>query len=209
MLEEGVLCTFPCSHGGSTLLIEKGADSDQVGGRVFFDNWDGLLRVLVVGVLAYCGLVLLLRISGKRTLSKMNAFDLVVTVALGSTLATVLLSSDVALSEGLLALALLVFLQLAVTWMSVRSTTFRHLVKNEPRLLFYEGSFLTSAMRAERVTQEEVEAAVRQQGLASLDRVGAAVLETDGSVTVVPRTGLGQGSALSNVAPPPSDGERP
>jgi uncharacterized membrane protein YcaP (DUF421 family) len=63
---------------------------------MFFDSWDGLLRVVVVGILAYTGLVLLLRISGKRTLSKMNAFDFVVTVALGSTLATILLSSDVA-----------------------------------------------------------------------------------------------------------------
>ena len=55
---------------------------------MFFDSWAGLGRVLVVGVLAYSALVLLLRISGKRTLTKMNAFDLVVTVALGSTLAT-------------------------------------------------------------------------------------------------------------------------
>ncbi len=55
-----------------------------------------MVRVAVVGVLAYCGLVLLLRISGKRTLSKMHAFDLVVTVALGSLLATALLSQNVA-----------------------------------------------------------------------------------------------------------------
>ena len=67
---------------------------------MFFDGWAGLLRVLVVGALAYAALVLLLRVSGKRTLSKMNAFDLVVTVALGSTLATVLPSRDVALAEG-------------------------------------------------------------------------------------------------------------
>lgn len=167
---------------------------------MFFDDWDGLLRVLVVGVLAYLGLVVLLRISGKRTLSKMNAFDFVVTVALGSTLATILLSSDVALAEGLLALALLIFLQFVVTWLSVRSSRFRGFVKNEPKLLFYQGSFLHPAMREERVSREEVEAAVRQQGLASLEEVGAAVLETDGTVTVVPRSALGQGSALSNVA---------
>jgi uncharacterized membrane protein YcaP (DUF421 family) len=70
---------------------------------MFFDSWTGLGRVLVVGTLAYFALVLTLRVSGKRTLSKLNAFDLVVTVALGSTLATVLLSKDVALAEGLLA----------------------------------------------------------------------------------------------------------
>ncbi len=64
---------------------------------MFFDTWTGLIRIVVVGVLAYAGLVFLLRVSGKRTLSKMNAFDLVITVALGSLLATVLLSQNVAL----------------------------------------------------------------------------------------------------------------
>jgi len=63
---------------------------------MLFDSWTGLGRVLLVGVLAYSALVLTLRVSGKRTLTKLNAFDLVVTVALGSTLATVLLSKDVA-----------------------------------------------------------------------------------------------------------------
>jgi len=167
---------------------------------LFFDDWAGLVRVATVGVLAYAGLVLLLRISGKRTLSKMNAFDLVVTVALGSTLATILLSSSVALAEGLLAFALLIFLQFAVTWLSVRSVAIRRAVKNEPKMLVYDGELLRDALRSERVTEEEVEAAVRQQGLADLKEVGAAVLETDGSVTVVPRSGLGRASALPDVA---------
>ena len=67
---------------------------------MLFDGLTGVVRVLFVGVAAYAALVIFLRISGKRTLSKMNAFDLVVTVALGSTLATVVLSKDVALAEG-------------------------------------------------------------------------------------------------------------
>lgn len=173
---------------------------------MFFDSWGGLVRVVVVGVLAYAGLVLLLRVSGKRTLSKMNAFDLVVTVALGSTLATILLSSSVALAEGLLAFALLISLQFVVTWLSTKSATVRQLVKNEPRLLVYEGKVLPNAMRKERVTEEEIEAAVRQQGMAALEEVGVAVLETDGSVTVVPRTSLGSRSALNNVAGRPGSG---
>ena len=88
---------------------------------LFFNGWNGLLRTLVIGVFAYAALVGLLRLSGKRTLSKMNAFDLVVTVALGSTLATVLLSKDVALLEGVLAFAVLIGLQFLVTWSSVRA----------------------------------------------------------------------------------------
>lgn len=153
---------------------------------MFFDSWTGLVRVLVVGVLAYAALVLLLRVSGKRTLTKMNAFDLVVTVALGSTLATVLLSKSVALAEGVLAMALLILLQYAITWASVRSPRFQAIIKAQPTLLVYRGEFLPGALIQQRVTREEVMAVLRAQGRRQLDGVLAVVLETDGSFSVVP-----------------------
>ena len=152
---------------------------------MFFDDWFGLLRVLVVGSLAYLALVLLLRTSGKRTLAKMNAFDFVVTVALGSTLASVLLSSSVALAEGILAFCLLAGMQYVITWLSVRSSAVRRLVKSEPSLLFHNGDFLLDTMKRERVTREEVLAAMRQQGKGSLEKVGAVVLETDGTFSII------------------------
>lgn len=154
---------------------------------MFFDNWHGLGRVLLVGVCAYAALVLMLRISGPRTLSKLNAFDLVVTVSLGSTLATVLLSKDVALAEGLLAFAVLIALQFLVTWTSVRAPWFNRLVKSEPVLLFHQGRFLPRAMRRARVVESEVLAVMRDQGVAQLDAVEAVVLETDGSMSVLRR----------------------
>jgi uncharacterized membrane protein YcaP (DUF421 family) len=152
---------------------------------MFFDSWTGLGRVLAVGTLAYISLVLILRISGKRTLTKLNAFDLVVTVALGSTLATVLLSKSVALAEGILAMALLVFLQFVITWLSVRSPRFQELVKSEPTLIMHQGRFLDGAMRAQRITREEVIAALRSNGVADAADAAAVVLETDGSIAVV------------------------
>ena len=66
---------------------------------------EGILRTIIVGVLAYAALIIFLRISGKRTLSKLNAFDLVVTVALGSTLSSILVQKSIALAEGATALA--------------------------------------------------------------------------------------------------------
>lgn len=152
---------------------------------MFFDGWQGPLRVLVVGTLAYAALVAILRVSGKRTLSKLNAFDFVVTVALGSTLATVLLSKDVALLEGVLALALLVALQWIIAFLSVRSERFQNLVKSEPALLLRDGRFLDGAMRRERITREEVIAAIRSQGAGDPVQVAAVVLETDGSLSVL------------------------
>jgi len=167
---------------------------------MFFSTWGDLGRIVVVGVLAYVALVFLLRISGKRTLSKMNAFDFVVTVALGSTLATILLSKDVPLAEGVLAFALLIALQYVIAWFSVRSRTVRHFVKAEPTLLLYGGAFCDDALHRERVTEGEVRAAVREAGAASLIAVKAVVLEPDGSFAVVTASDTGNASALADVA---------
>ncbi len=170
---------------------------------MWFDGWDGLLRVLVVGVLAYVALVTLLRVSGKRTLTKLNAFDLVVTVALGSSLATVLLSRDVALAEGVLAFALLIYLQFAVTWLSIRNPRFQALIKSEPTLILHKGRFLEAALRSQRITREEVLSALRGTGAADPATVEAVVLETDGTISVLksPQADPGEGT-LSGVPGP-------
>ncbi|MBN1237049.1 MAG: DUF421 domain-containing protein [Gammaproteobacteria bacterium] len=166
--------------------------------EAFFQSWSVLARTAVIGVLAYLSLVLFLRVSGKRTLSKMNAFDLVVTVALGSTLATILLSRDVSLAQGALALGLLIVLQFLITWSSVRARWVRRLVTGDPMLVFYRGEMLPAALRRARVTEDEVRAAVRAANVASMDEVEAVVLETDGSFSVVP-SGSGDASSLEGV----------
>ena len=163
---------------------------------IFFNGWSVLGRTLLIGVLAYVSLVFMLRVSGKRTLAKMNAFDLVVTVAIGSTLATIVLSKSVALAEGLLALALLIGMQFAISWSSTRMPWLRRVVTGEPRLLLRDGTMLDEALRDARVTREEVRAALRSSGIGALGEVAAVVLETDGSFSVI----AGQpGAALSSL----------
>ena len=152
----------------------------------FYDGWPSLLRVLLVGTCAYAGLVVLLRISGKRTLAKLNAFDLVVTVALGSTLATTLLGNDIALAEGLAAFALLILIQWAVAWTCARSRLASRLVKNEPRVIVWRGELLDHAIRSERLSREEVLSAIRAAGHGGYANVAAGVLETTGDMSVVP-----------------------
>lgn len=165
---------------------------------MFFDSWADLMRIVLIGTLSYAALVVLLRVSGKRTLSKMNVFDFVVTIAIGSTLATIFLSRDVALADGVAALALLVMLQWIVAWMGARSGWFRDLVKARPRLLFEDGHMIESALIDERVAPEEVYAAVRAAGRSSLEDVAAVVLETDGTFSVIGASASGR-SALQNV----------
>ena len=156
-------------------------------------------------------LVALLRVSGKRTLTKLNAFDLVVTVALGSTLATVLLSRDVPLLDGLTAFALLIFAQFVITSLSTRSSRFKRFVTSQPRLLVYRGQMLHEALRDERLTEEEIYAAVRGNGLARLEEVGAVILESDASIHVLPLESAGPVDVLRGVQgydPPPAPERR-
>lgn len=152
--------------------------------NMLFQDWEGVVRTLLVGILAYVALVGFLRISGKRTLAKLNAFDLVVTVALGSTLSAILLQESIALAEGAAALALLISMQFLVTFMSVRWTGFAKAVRSEPTLLIRNGAFCDAALRSERVTRDEALGAVRSNGGRVVEDVEFLILESDGTMSV-------------------------
>lgn len=166
---------------------------------MFSAEWQVLAQTFLVAVFAYAALVVLLRTSGKRTLSKWNAFDFIVTVALGSTLATAILSRDVSLAEGVVGFAALIGLQFAVTWLSVRVSRFHRLVKSRAALLVYRGKFLHDAMKRERVSESEVRAALRGHGIAAVEDAGAVLLETDGSFSIIRNIGDKPATALSDV----------
>lgn len=153
--------------------------------QMFFQGWEGIVRTIVVGVMAYVCLVLFLRISGKRTLAKLNAFDLVVTVALGSTLSSILLQQSVGLARGATALALLILMQYLVTFLSVRSGRFARFVRSEPALLARDGRFCRDAMRRQRITEEEVTSAMRSSGAQGVEATKAVILESDGTISVI------------------------
>ncbi len=152
---------------------------------MFYDNLYGLVRVLIVGSLAYAALIAMLRVSGKRTLASMNAFDLVVTVALGSAVATVTLSKEIPLAEGLAGFALLIALQYLIARLNQHFRLVEKLVKSNPRILLLDGVMDCDALREERVSPREVKSAVRKAGLGDLAKVAAVVLETDGSFSVI------------------------
>ncbi|MBE9116749.1 DUF421 domain-containing protein [Lusitaniella coriacea LEGE 07157] len=164
-----------------------------------FNNPNALLDTLIIGAPAYLVIIFLLRISGKRTLSKWNAFDFVVTIAFGSILSTLLLSKDTSLLQGALAVGLLVFFQYAITWISVRSNVMQKLLKAEPSLLLYQGQLQHSILKRERVAKGEVLAAIRSSGIAAIEEVEAVVLETDGSFSVIPKFNSESRSALADV----------
>lgn len=171
---------------------------------MLFDSWDSIGRMIMFGIAAYVGAIAMLRISGSRTLSKMNAFDLVVTIAFGSTLSSILIDGRLSLATGVGALALLVVLQFVVAALAVRSDRFRNWITTQPVLLAWDGRTLDDTMRRQRVAAADIDAALRQRGFARLDQVLAVVLEADGSLSVVEGASTGAAATLSGMATPPT-----
>ena len=169
--------------------------------RWFFDGWEGIARVLVLGTLGYLALIVMLRVSRKRTLAQMNVFDFVYIVVMGNLLAMTILDDQVPLAKGLTALGLLIGLQALISWLTTRSRTIERVVNGEPTLLFHRGRFLTDAMRAQRVTEDEILAAMREEGVADMDEVEAVVLESSGEFSVLHVGDAGRGSSTLRDVP--------
>ena len=166
---------------------------------MLYDNLSSLVRVLVVTPLAYVWLIAVLRLTGKRTLAQLNAFDFIVTVALGSTLASVTLSKTVSWSEGALALALLALLQLGAAWASVRLPAIRRIITSEPSVLLRSGLVDRESLRRARISEQSLRQAVRSAGQGGLESIAYVVLETNGKLSVVSVSSLGSGSALTDL----------
>ncbi len=154
-----------------------------------FGNWHTIFRTLCVGALGYAVLVVFLRISGKRTLSKLNAFDLVVTISLGSTLSAILVQQSVTLAQGAAAFGLLILMQYLVTFLSVRSPSFGRAMRSEPTLLARDGEYCHKALQRERVMEAEALSAIRSAGGESVQDVAFLVLESDGSISAALKEG--------------------
>ncbi len=162
----------------------------------------GIIRIIVTAVVLYFLLIVILRVSGKRTLSAMNAFDFIVTVALGTTLASTILNSSVSFIDGFTALVTLISLQFFISFFSSRSKILSRVVKSEPKLLCYKGEILKDAIKQERLVENEILQALRSKGYSSLRDVDAVVLETNGNISIIGKTSINEKSSLQDVKLP-------
>jgi len=152
---------------------------------IFFSSWDTIFRIIIFAICGYFALVIILRTTGQRTLAKLNAFDFIVTVAIGSAFASFILSSNTTVVDGITAMGALVGLQLMVSWLTVRSDFVKKIIKNEPRLLYYNGQYIMGNMKKVRMIKEEIEQSVRLQGYLKVEDVNAVILETDGRLSII------------------------
>jgi uncharacterized membrane protein YcaP (DUF421 family) len=153
--------------------------------QVFFSGWGPIVRTAVSTASAYVILVVLLRLAGPRVLAKWYAFDLIVTVALGSTFASNVLSSDTAVAQATVGFVMLVGLQFIISWVVLHWSPARVAVNSPPTMIFHQGKFLDEPMRKERVAEADIRAAVRQHGQSCLEDIAAIILEADGTFSVI------------------------
>ncbi|MFT0771842.1 DUF421 domain-containing protein [Psychrobacter aquimaris] len=168
---------------------------------IFFDNIDKLGRIVLTTVMVYVLIVTVTKVSGKRSTSQLNNFDWIVTVMIGSLGASTILLKDIPFVEGVSSILVLYLLQFAVTKYASISPQFSNFILSEPRIVFYQGQFLPDAMRDERLTRQEIECAMRSEGINNFDDVEAIVFESDAKLTVIPKPSQADDqSASSNVS---------
>ena len=169
-------------------------------GAPFFDGAQSLYGTVVTALVMYPLIVALIRLFGKRAVSKMNNFDWIVTVAVGSLVASAIGFESVTILDALLAIAVLLGLQWSLTRLMAVSERAVDIATATPTLLVYEGEVLEDAMRAERIGDEELLAAIRGHGVAAVEDCFAVVLESNAKISVVPRSARGQSvSAMADV----------
>jgi len=168
--------------------------------EVFFKDWKSIGHVILATIIAFITLFFFLRISGKRTLAKLNAFDFVVTVALGSTLSYMMLAI-VPIIEGAIVLFLIIILQYFFAWTARSSQKMERLINAVPTLIFYDGEFIEKTMAKEAITKGEIFSTIRNSGIDQISEVKAVVMELNGQITVV-RKSKGKGSSsLDDLQP--------
>ena len=153
--------------------------------HLVFDDLEKLGRIVIASAVVYLLIVVLTKISGKRSTSQLNNFDWIVTVMIGSLGASTILLESIPLVEGGASMITLYLLQFLVNKTAAVSPNFCSFILSEPRIVFYQGQFLPDAMRDERLCRQELDCAMRAEGINSYDEVEAIVFETDAKLTVI------------------------
>ncbi|WP_226579726.1 YetF domain-containing protein [Halobacillus litoralis] len=137
------------------------------------------------GLIIFFVLYILARILTKKLISQLTLFDFIAGITLGSMTSTTFLSPDVSLGRGILALVLFSLLVLLIDMWSLKSVAIRKVFNSKPTLLMDNGRILQNEMKKVRYNVDELIAELRKKGVFYFHEVQTAVLETDGSVSVL------------------------
>lgn len=145
--------------------------------------WQVFVRSAAVSLVVFAGL----RAAGKRELGQMTLLDLVTVLLIANAVQNAMVGPDVSLTGGVLAAATLLAVNRFLSGLRLRGTFWGRLLEGTPTVLITDGQFIVPHLRKEGVEQADVEMVMREHGLASIGEVRLAVLETDGSISIVPK----------------------
>ena len=159
------------------------------------------MEISANALLFYILIIVMVRVVGKRTTSEFNNFDWIINVAVGSLAASGILLRNVASSDAIVAIVVLAACQFVTTKLVMRSEDVADIVKAEPTLLTHKGEYLRDAMARTRISEEEIKMALRATGITANSGANWVVLETNGTMSVIPRQDVrwGDADALSDV----------
>ncbi|MCP9237449.1 DUF421 domain-containing protein [Lewinella sp. JB7] len=148
-------------------------------------SWPLLLETVASVFFIFTAIVILVRISGLRTFAKMSSFDFASTIAIGSILASVVMSSETSLVKGVVALGTIMLFQQIFAGLKIRWDTFQQISENSPTLLMDGTTFLQDNMKKTGVSRSDIIAKLREANVIRLAQVKAVVLETTGDISVL------------------------
>lgn len=148
-----------------------------------------ILDIALRSSIIYIAILLGLRLLGKRHVAQLSLVDFVLVLLISNAVQNAMVGSDSSLLGGVVAAATLLILNFVISAVLYRSTRFDVLLEGNPTLLVHNGRAIRKHLEQERITEEELERAVREHGIGSIGEVRNAVMELDGSISVVPRDG--------------------
>lgn len=153
--------------------------------NLIFNDWQTIIRIALSGVVIYFLLIIFINLYGKRSISNLSMHDYVVTIAMGSIVATTIISKDASILDGLVGILILLSLQFLVTFLSRNDSRFFRVMNSAPKVLFLEGEFIEKNMKSNRFTRDEIYSVIREQGQTTSDQIYAVVIESNGALSVI------------------------
>ena len=144
------------------------------------------LEIILRTIIVYLVILIGLRLAGKREIGQMTVFDLVVLLLIANAVQNAMVGSDTTLTGGLLAAVTLLAMNALIALLRLRSTKLRRLVEGTPTVLVLHGEVIQANLRHEGIDEQTLEASLREHGIEAVGDVDMAVLEIDGSISVVP-----------------------
>jgi len=145
--------------------------------------WEKIFRSVVV----YLFILIAFRFMGKRQVGQLTPFDLIVLLIIANVVQNAVIGNDNSLGGGLLGAVVILAVNWVVVWVTYRFKPLRRLMAGEPTLLVHNGKVFKDRMDCEHIGMEDLEAALRKTGVASVDKVRFAVLEENGQISVIPK----------------------